>query len=54
MGDGDLSKYHDEYREALNRLIEAKLAGEVLEAPELPKAAEAVDLAEQLLASLQS
>ena len=48
----DLSKYHDEYRQALEKLIEAKIAGEVL-----PVAQEATvpvsDVADALLASLK-
>ncbi len=48
----DLSKYHDEYRQALEKLIEAKIAGEAL-----PVAQEATapvsDVADALLASLK-
>ena len=48
----DLSKYHDEYRQALEKLIEAKIAGEVLPvAQEAP--APASDVADALLASLK-
>lgn len=50
-GDFELGKYHDDYREALERLIEAKLAGEVITAPaEKPPVA---DVADALLQSLQ-
>jgi len=49
-GDFELGKYHDEYREALEKLIEAKLAGEVITAPaEKPPVA---DVAEALLQSI--
>lgn len=49
-GDFELGKYHDDYREALERLIEAKLAGEVITAPaEKPPVA---DVADALLQSL--
>ena len=51
IGDGNLAQYQDEYREALQRLVEAKLAGEVLEAPAVPVARDK-DLVEELMASL--
>jgi len=44
-------KYHDEYRQALERLIEAKAAGEVIEMPKVEEAPIS-DVAEALLASL--
>ncbi len=48
----DLSKYHDEYRQALEKLIEAKIAGEALPvAQESP--APVSDVADALLASLK-
>jgi DNA end-binding protein Ku len=48
----DLGKYHDEYRQALEKLIEAKIAGEVLPvAQEAP--APVSDVADALLASLK-
>ena len=48
----DLTKYHDEYRQALERLIEAKIAGEALPvAQEAP--APVSDVADALLASLK-
>jgi DNA end-binding protein Ku len=52
VGDGDLSKYRSQYRDALNQLIQAKLNGEVIEAPALPTPQEAVDLVEQLTAAV--
>lgn len=45
--------FFDQYRWALEKLIESKLTGEALEAPELPEA-EPGDLADQLLASLNA
>jgi len=48
----ELGKYHDEYRQALERLIEAKIAGEALPiAQEAP--APVSDVADALLASLE-
>jgi len=49
-GEFDHSKYHDDYREALERLIEAKLAGEVISAP--AEKAPVGDVAEALLQSI--
>lgn len=51
-GNGDLTKYRDQYREALAELVEKKLAGETIEARAMPEPGEAVDLVEQLLAGL--
>jgi len=49
----DLSKFRDEYRDALLKVIEAKLAGQPIQpVPQAP--AKAVDLAEALLASIQA
>lgn len=48
--DFDLTKYHNDYREAVERLIEAKLAGEVITAP--AEQAPVTDVADALLASL--
>ena len=47
----ELGKYHDEYRHALEALIEAKAAGEVLAMPE-PGKAPVGDVADALIASL--
>ncbi len=50
----DLSEYHDEYREGLRKIIDAKVAGEEVAAPEeqpLPKVA---DLMEALKRSLDA
>jgi DNA end-binding protein Ku len=50
-GDFDLAKYHDDYREALEKLIEAKLTGQVLPVEAQP--APVSDVADALLKSLQ-
>lgn len=50
-GDFALGKYHDDYREALERMIEAKLSGQVLPASEAP--APVGDVADMLLKSLE-
>jgi DNA end-binding protein Ku len=47
----ELAKYHDEYREALEKLIEARIAGEVLPTVEA-QPAPVSDVAEALIASL--
>lgn len=52
--DVDLTLYEDDYRTALIEMINAKLDGKTIEAPpEAPKPAE-VDLAKQLMASLNA
>lgn len=48
----ELGKYHDDYRHALEQLIEAKIAGEVLPTAE-PQMAPVTDVADALLASLE-
>lgn len=53
IGDGDLTGYQDEYRKALQWLIEAKLEGKEITETPIPKAKTA-DLTEQLLASLEA
>lgn len=50
-GDFDLANYHDDYREALERLIEAKLAGKVI--PVEAEKAPVGDVADALLQSLE-
>ena len=50
-GTFDLTKYHDDYREALERLIEAKLAGKVI--PVEAEKAPVTDVADALLQSLE-
>lgn len=49
----DLSKYHDEYEEALRKLIEAKMAGKVISVPETKPTKEG-DLVEILKASIKA
>ena len=48
----DLAKYHDEYREALERLIEIKVSGGVMPVAS-PEQVPSGDIAEQLLRSLE-
>jgi DNA end-binding protein Ku len=51
----DISKYQDEYRDALTKLIEAKLEGQEFVAPEEPEeVAPAVDLMAALKASVEA
>jgi DNA end-binding protein Ku len=51
----DITQYHDEYRDALRNLIEAKLEGHELVTPEEPEAAApAVDLMAALKASVEA
>jgi DNA end-binding protein Ku len=51
----DISKYHDEYRDALTKMIEAKLEGQEFVAPDEPEeAAPAVDLMAALKASVEA
>jgi len=52
-GEADLTKYHDEYRDALNKLIEQKLSGQVVEIEEVKPVKEEEDLLSQLKASLE-
>ncbi|MEU1391370.1 MULTISPECIES: Ku protein [unclassified Nonomuraea] len=53
--DFDPSEYHDTYREALQQVIEAKVAGkEVVAAPEEEEAGPAVDLMAALRASVEA
>ncbi len=49
----DLGKYHDEYHQALEKLIEAKIAGEALPVAREAPAAPVSDVADALLASLK-
>jgi DNA end-binding protein Ku len=52
--DFDPQKYHDEYRQALTQVIEAKLDGqEIVEAPE-PAATKPIDLVAALRASVEA
>jgi DNA end-binding protein Ku len=49
----DPSRYKDEYREAVMKVVEAKMQGEVIEAPEAPQPARVMDLMEALRASVE-
>ncbi len=53
-GEGDLTGYKDEYREALVRLIEAKLHGETIEAAPVEEAKPTEDVMAGLMASIQA
>ena len=52
--DLDLKNYKDEYRDGLRRIIDAKIAGEEIVAPELQDPPKVVDLMEALRRSLDS
>jgi DNA end-binding protein Ku len=49
----DPSRYKDEYREAVMKVVQAKMEGEVIEAPEAPQPAKVMDLMEALRASVE-
>ncbi len=49
-GDFDLTKYHNDYREALEKLVEAKLSGQVI--PVVAEKPPVADVADALLASI--
>jgi DNA end-binding protein Ku len=48
----DPSRYKDEYREAVMQVVQAKIDGEVIEAPAAPQTAKVMDLMEALRASV--
>jgi DNA end-binding protein Ku len=48
----DPSRYKDEYKEAVMRVVQAKIDGEVIEAPSVPQTAKVMDLMEALRASV--
>jgi DNA end-binding protein Ku len=50
----DPSRYKDEYREAVMRVVQAKIDGEVIEAPAVPQTAKVMDLMEALRASVDA
>ena len=50
----DLSEYHDEYRDGLRRIIDAKIAGEEVTAPEEAAPPKVADLMEALKRSLDA
>jgi len=53
-GELDLSEYHDEYRDGLRRIIDAKIAGEEVMEPEEKAPPKVADLMEALKRSLDS
>jgi DNA end-binding protein Ku len=50
----DPNRYHDEYREAVMKVVQAKIDGEVIEAPAAPQPAKVMDLMEALRASVEA
>ena len=50
----DPSRYKDEYREAVMKVVQAKMEGEVIEAPEAPQPAKVMDLMEALRQSVEA
>jgi len=50
----DPARYKDEYREAVMRVVQAKIEGEVIEAPSAPQPAKVMDLMEALRASVEA
>ena len=46
-------RYKDEYREAVMKVVKAKMEGEVIEAPEAPQPAKVMDLMEALRQSVE-
>jgi DNA end-binding protein Ku len=52
--DLNLKDYKDEYKEGLRKIIDAKIAGEEIVAPEVQEPARVVDLMEALKRSLDS
>ena len=50
----DPSRFKDEYREAVMKVVRAKAEGEVIEAPEAPQPAKVMDLMEALRASVEA
>jgi DNA end-binding protein Ku len=53
-GELNLKEYKDEYKEGLRQIIEAKIAGEEIVAPEVQESPKVVDLMEALRRSLDS
>jgi DNA end-binding protein Ku len=50
----DPARYKDEYREAVMRVVQAKVDGEEIEAPAAPQTAKVMDLMEALRASVEA
>ena len=53
-GELNLKDYKDEYKEGLRKIIDAKIAGEEIVAPEVQEPPKVVDLMEALRRSLDS
>ncbi len=49
----DPGRYKDDYREAVMKVVKAKMEGEVIEAPEAPQPAKVMDLMEALRQSVE-
>jgi DNA end-binding protein Ku len=49
----DPSRYKDEYKEAVMKVVQAKIDGDVIEAPAQPQTAKVMDLMEALRASVE-
>jgi DNA end-binding protein Ku len=50
----DPQRYKDEYKEAVMKVVKAKMEGEVIEAPEAPQPAKVMDLMEALRQSVEA
>src|SRR5467141_4059776 len=50
----DATRYKDEYKEAVMKVVQAKIDGEVIEAPAAPQTAKVMDLMEALRASVEA
>jgi DNA end-binding protein Ku len=50
----DPSRFKDEYKEAVMKVVQAKIEGEVIEAPAPPQTAKVMDLMEALRASVEA
>jgi DNA end-binding protein Ku len=50
----DPSRFKDEYKEAVMKVVQAKIDGEVIEAPAQPQTAKVMDLMEALRASVDA
>src|SRR5216684_4229588 len=50
----DPQRYKDEYKEAVMKVVQAKIDGEVIEAPPAPQTAKVMDLMEALRASVEA
>ncbi|MDQ2923347.1 MAG: Ku protein, partial [Candidatus Dormibacteraeota bacterium] len=50
----DPARYKDEYKDAVMKVVQAKIDGEVIEAPAQPQTAKVMDLMEALRASVEA